>query len=224
VNPAAVEVVFSPNVYEVPVGRIRCYDEPTLITECQTGRHVEETYNKLSRTLKIWQWHRPYSFSELAGRLEETLRRIGNAYNEIRGYSLLEFDEIPHKPSEMIWHELGWVKTFEKNNSGYYLAMATTKPFMFLWGQTLAFDSVVRKRMPRFNILGISDNYWSFEKWRKVMMRFQESLKHQPQVADLFKEISSKEYGTSSIVPYGQFIDLYYWVRCQQSVYAYTGL
>ena len=178
-------------------------------------KHAEETYNKLSNTLRIWQWHRPYSFSELAGRLKESLKRISNAYNEIRGHSLLEFDEIPHKPLELIWHELGWVKTFEKNNGGYYLAMATTKPFMFLWGQTPAFDSVVRMRMPRFNILGISDNYWSFEKWGTVMMRFQESLRHQPEAVNLFKEISSKEYGTNSNVPYGQFIDLYYWVRCQ---------
>lgn len=177
-------------------------------------KHIEETYNRLSKTLKIWQWHRPNSFSELAGRLEESLKRIGNAYNEIRRYSLLEFDEIPYEPLEMVWHELGLIKTFEKNTTGYYLAMATTKLLMFLWGQTLAFDSVVRKRMPRFHIFCITGNYWTFEKWKKVMVRFQKSLKQQPEAVDLFKKISSEEYGTASIVPYGEFIDLYYWVRC----------
>lgn len=177
-------------------------------------KHLEKTYNRLSQTLKIWQWHRPYSFFELARRLKDSLERIRNAYNQIRRYSLLEFDEIPHEPLELIWHELGCVKTFEKNAGGYYLAMATTKPLMFLWGQTLAFDSVVRERMPRFDILGVIDNYWSFEKWKKVMVRFQEGLKRQPEVVDLFKKVSSREYRTDSIVPYGQFIDLYYWVRC----------
>lgn len=109
--------------------------------------------------------------------------------------------------------KLSDVKTFEKNAGGYYLAMATTKPLMFLWGQTLAFDSVVREHIPRFDILGIIDNYWSFETWKKVMVRFQEMLKLQPDVVELFKKESSIEYGTDSIVPYGQFIDLYYWVR-----------
>lgn len=178
------------------------------------AKHLEETYNRLSQTLKIWLWHRPYSFSELAGRLKDSLKRIRNAYGQIRRWSLLEFDEIPHEPLEFVWHELGCVKTFEKNAGAYYLAMATTKPLMFLWGQTLAFDSVVRSRMPSFDLPGIINGYWSFEKWKEVMMRFQESLEHQPDIVDLFKKVSRKEYGTDSIVPYGQFIDLYYWVRC----------
>lgn len=178
------------------------------------AEHVEEAYGRLSKTLKIWLWHRPYSFSDLAGRLKESLKRIQNAYSQIRRYNLLEFDEIPPEILEPIWHELGWVKTFEKNDGGYYLAMATTKPLMFLWGQTLAFDSVVRKRMPRFHISGITDNYWSLEKWKKVMMRIQGSLRRQPEIVDIFRKVSLKEYGTDTSVPYGQFVDLYYWVRC----------
>jgi len=177
------------------------------------GEHFEETFTRLGQTLKIWQWHRPNSFAELVGRLKDSLQIIREAYSQIRKYSLLEFNEVPNEPLELIWHELGWVKTFEKNAGGYYLAMATTKPLMFLWGQTLAFDSVVRKRMPRFHVSGITNNYWTLEKWKKVMIRFQDSLKQQPETVDLFKKISSKEYGTDSIVPYGQFIDLYYWTR-----------
>lgn len=177
-------------------------------------KNIEKAYDRLSKTLKIWQWHRPYSFSMLAKRLKESLKRIGNAYNEIREYSLLEFDKIPREPLEFIWHELGWVKTFEKNNRGYYLAMATTKPFMFLWGQTPAFDSVVRQRMPRFGIIGLADNHWSFERWRNVLLKFQEILKQRPEIVDLFQKTSLKEYRARTLVPYGQFIDLYYWVRC----------
>ena len=177
------------------------------------AKHIKKTYDRLGQTLKIWQWHRPESFSELAKRLKNALEQIRDAYNQVRTYSLLEFSEIPDKPLESIWHELGCIKTVGgKNSGGYYLAMATTKPLMFLWGQTLAFDSRVRKYMPRFDILGISGDYWSFRTWKKVMLMFQESLKQQPKVMSLFKEVSQREYGTDNIIPYGQFLDLYYWV------------
>jgi hypothetical protein len=178
-------------------------------------RNAGKAYAKLSQTLKIWQWHRPYSFSELAARLKHSLDGMRDSYNQIRRYSLLEFDKIPDEQLESIWHELGCVKAFEKNLGGNYLAMATTKPLMFLWGQTLAFDSVVRERMPKFNFSRLADNYWSFETWKKVMMRFQEMLKLQPEITELFKKVSLEEYGTDSVVPYGQLIDLYYWVRCK---------
>lgn len=178
------------------------------------AQHIKETYDRLSQTLKIWQWHRPDSFFELAERLKDALEKMRDAYNQIRSYSLLEFSEIPNEPLELVWHELGCVKTVGgKNPCGYYLVMATTKPLMFLWGQTLAFDSVVRRCMPRFSILELGDNYWSFGTWKKVMVRFQESLKRQPKALDLFKEVSRKEYGIESLVPYGQFLDLYYWVK-----------
>lgn len=177
--------------------------------------NIRETHKMISQTLKRWQWHRPYSFTELATRLKDSLERMRDSYNKIRRYSLLEFDRIPKEQLESIWHELGCVKTFKKNLGGYYLAMATTKPLMFLWGQTLAFDSVVRKRMPRFNFCGLTNDYWSFETWKKVMVKWQEMLKRRPAIMELFKEISLEEYGTDSHVPYGQFIDLYYWVRCE---------
>lgn len=176
--------------------------------------HIKETYNKLSETLKIWEWHRPFGFSRLAESLKVCLNEICDAYNEIRSYSLLEFSEVPNEPLELIWHELGCVKTVEgKNPGGYYLVMPTTKPLMFLWGQTLAFDSMVRWRMPRFNIVRSRNDYWSFETWKKVLLKFQELLLKQPEVVQLFEKTSRKEYGTDSIIPYGQFLDLYYWVE-----------
>lgn len=178
------------------------------------SEHMRETHNRLSQTLKIWQWHRPESFSELAETLKDALEKISDAYNQIRNYSLLEFDEIPDTPLELIWHELGCVKTVEgKNPGGYYLVMSTTKPLMFLWGQTLAFDSIVRSRMPRFGVSGLGDNYWDFETWKKVMTKFQKDLEQHSRVLSLFKETALKEYGTDFTVPYGQFLDLYYWVR-----------
>ena len=176
------------------------------------AKHIKETYDRLGRTLQIWQWHRPYSFASLANRLKNALENIRDPYNQIRSYSLLEFSEIPDETLQQIWHELGCVKNGEeKNPAGYYLVMATTKPLMFLWGQTLAFDTVVRGCMPRFNIVGLSDNYWSFGTWKKIMIRFQESLKQQTNVANVFREVSREEYETDSTIPYGQFLDCYYW-------------
>ena len=179
------------------------------------AHNLDRTYTKLGRTLKFWQWHRPSKFSDLAPRLKNALEKIQESYDQIREYSLLEFDRVPSEPLESIWHELGCVKEPDQypNPGGYYPAMATTKPLMFLWGQTLAFDSWVRGFMPKFSLSGLTDNKWSFETWKNVMMKFQEMLKQQPDIVELFEKLSLEEYGTDSIVPYGQFIDLYYWVR-----------
>jgi len=48
------------------------------------SEHIKETYHKLSQTLKIWQWHRPYSFFELAKRLRDTLGKMCDVYSQIR--------------------------------------------------------------------------------------------------------------------------------------------
>lgn len=179
--------------------------------------HLERTYAQLGQTLKIWQWHRPSKFSDLAPRLRNALENISGSYNQIRRFSMLEFDRIPDALLELIWHELGSVKEYEKNPGAHYSAMATTKPLIFLWGQTLAFDSVVRGFMPKFGLLGVTDGRWSYDTWRKVMLKFQDMLKERPDVVELFKNVSLNEYGTDSTVPYGQLIDLYYWVRTKDS-------
>jgi len=140
----------------------------------------------------------------LAERLRRALEKIRDAYNQIRNYSLFEFNHIPDEPLKLIWHELGCVKTKEeKSRSGYYLIMGITKPLMLLWGQTPAFDSVVRAKMPKFGILRLTDYYWDFTAWKTVLTKFQEGLKQQPEVIQVFKEVSREEYGSNSIIPYG---------------------
>ncbi len=182
-------------------------------------KHIRQTYKRLGQTLKIWQWHRPSKFSKLTRKLKNALQRMRDPYDHIRSYSLPEFSEIPNETLESIWHELGPVKTpGGKNPAGYYLVMATTKPLMFLWGQTLAFDSIVRGRLQSLDINGLRDDRWDFETWKNVMVTFQKSLKEQPEVVSLFKEVSRNEYGTDSIVPYGQFLDLHYWCPPQNLI------
>lgn len=176
--------------------------------------HRRETYRRLCNILPGWLTYRPYDSAVCLRVLKDSLERISDAYDHIRGYTLLEFDEIPDEPLELIWHELGRAKEDRgnRNSNGYYYIVSISKPLMFLWGQTLAFDSIVRTHVPwPCNVP--KDNRWRFEEWKKVMESFQEGLKQQPDCVELFKEESRKKYGTDFLVPYGQFLDLYYWVE-----------
>jgi hypothetical protein len=174
-------------------------------------KNAQATYNKLSVTLKGWRWHRPYSFAKFAENLQTALVNIRENYDTIKGHSLLELQAIANDHLRSIWDELGAVKDLRKNKGGYYLVMPTTKPMMFLWGQTLAFDVIVRGLMPRFGMSGLHDFRWTYETWKQVMTKFADILRAQPQLTDVIKEISLKEYRTDSMVPYGQFMDLYFW-------------
>jgi len=139
---------------------------------------------------------------------------MSEAYNKIRNYSLLEFDEVPIEPLQLIWHELGRVKERNGNRdpNGIYYVIAVTKPLMFLWGQTLAFDSNVRAHAPSsFNVSKYRMK-WSFEDWSKIMLNFQDKLNKQPEEVAIIGQVSHEKFGKYSIVPYGQFLDLYYWV------------
>lgn len=189
-----------------------------LATENETANildagNMEITYNKLSITLGKWRWARPYSLTRLAEGLRLSLQNMQDAYDELRRYSLLEIEEIPDDLLKKVWHEIGCVKDFGKNSGGYYLVMGATKPLMFLWGQTPAFDSVVRRRMPRFGMTGLTYDHWSYETWKKVLVKFKENLERQQGLIDFLKATSKEEYKTDKIVPYGQLIDLYYWTQ-----------
>lgn len=175
--------------------------------------NIDTAYNKLSVTMQKWQWTRPFGIEKLASGLRRSLTNIQKTYNQLRQYSLLEIEEIPDNLLKDVWHEIGSIKTFGKNSSGYYLVMGATKPLMFLWGQTPAFDSVVRKRMPKFGMTGLTSDYWSFEAWKKVLVKLKENLEQQHGLIEFLRTTSQKEYNTTQIVPYGQFIDLYYWAR-----------
>ena len=81
---------------------------------------------------------------------------------------------------------------------------------MFLWGQTVAFDSIVRDKLSQKEDI-LTDKKWQFEHWKEAMILLQNDLRRSPKIVRLFKNISREKYGTDLIVPYGQFIDLYYW-------------
>lgn len=176
--------------------------------------HRRETYHRLSLILPGWLTYRPFDSAACLKILKDSLRNMSEAYNQVRSYTLLEFDEIPDEPLELIWHELGRAKEVggNKNSTGYYYIVSICKPLMFLWGQTLAFDSLVRENVPlRYNVP--KSNRWSFENWERVMKKIQRNLKQNSEATDFFKQASREKYETDSIVPYGQFLDLYYWIE-----------
>lgn len=178
------------------------------------NNHRGETYRRLCSILPRWLTYRGAPGINWRQVLEDSLKRISEAYDQVRNYSLLQFNEVPEAPLKLIWHELGRVKENEGNTnpSGWYYIIAITKPLMFLWGQTLAFDSIVRDYAPRsYNVP--QHTRWSFEEWKKIMETFQDEIRSQPDAVQLFKTTSQKKYGTDLIVPYGQFLDLYYWVE-----------
>jgi len=175
------------------------------------GSNINEAYNKLSDILVRWQAYRSSRNHEPLVTLKYSLEAISDAYNRIRTYSLLEFDKIPSQSLELIWHELGRVKEYDgnKNDMGSYYIISVCKPLMLLWGQTLAFDSRVRSHIPcRYHF--VEKARWTFKEWRAIMGRFQKFLLQDSEVVSFFKKETLKRYGSESIIPYGRFLDIYY--------------
>lgn len=177
--------------------------------------NIDETLSKLGPVLKIWQWHRPYEFEYCFERFRKAINNIPGSYMRIRRFSLVEFDQIPLEELEKIWNELGSVKPQGEYDQGE-LVMTITKPLMFLWGQTPAFDSVVREKMPLFDVQGFRNVRWEFSTWINAMRKLQKYLNNNARVLDLFNRTSVEKYGTDTNVPYGQFFDLYYWTESKK--------
>jgi hypothetical protein len=125
----------------------------------------------------------------------------------------MEFDKAPVKDLERIWNALGSVKPEESHGQYGELVMTITKPLMFLCGQTPAFDSKVREKMPSFNLTGFKNTRWEFSLWINVMTKLQTYLNFNAELVSSFRRISAEKYGTEAMIPYGQFLDLCYWTK-----------
>jgi len=123
--------------------------------------HREITYDKLSKILRAWHAYRNGQNSHPYETLREALHNISQSYDVFRRYTLLEFDEVPFEPLKWVWRELGRVKEKDAmgNEGDSYYVMAVCKPLMFLWGQTMAFDTNVRRHCP--SRLGVKPNEYS---------------------------------------------------------------
>jgi len=172
--------------------------------------HQDETAERLCGFLRGWLVYRGCRNPNRWQDFRQSLRQIPEAYDSIRRYSLLEFSSIPQAPLEFIWHELGRVKEADgQRTQGNYYVIAVCKPLMFLWGQTLSFDSQNRKHIPgKFG----APRYhrWDFAAWKGVLERFQRELNGDAETVKYMEKVSEDKYGTAPIVPYGRFLDILY--------------
>jgi hypothetical protein len=179
--------------------------------------HIDDTCKRLLSILPGWQTYRGAKCN-YEKELPHALGKVSDAYNKIRQYSLLEFHQIPDEPLRLIWESLGCVKEafgIRRTNLDYFI-IAICKPLMFLWGQTLAFDSINRINIKKDSSLQItspllSTSRWTYSYWKAIMQDFQRELLQKPDIIDYCKSHSYLVFGSNSIIPYGRYLDIYYY-------------
>jgi len=99
---------------------------------------------------------------------------------------------------------LGRVKEYDGNSNkyGYYYIISVCKPLLMIWGQTLAFDSRVRRHCPRSYGVPRYSTRWSLEQWTSVMHEFSRHLNENADRIEAIKTESKRRYGTNFMVPY----------------------
>jgi hypothetical protein len=175
-------------------------------------RHRDETYRRLCLILPKWQTYRPLDNNPCLATLKKSLSNISEAYNQLRKHTLLDFENIPNKALESVWHELGRAKENdgEANDYGLYSVISVCKPLLLFWGQTPAFDSKVRKSMPQEYRIDKYSGNWNLQEWKRVMSQLSRELNEDKDAIEFMKKRTLELYGKNSIIPYGRFIDIYY--------------
>ena len=178
------------------------------------ANHREETYCRLREILPKLQTYRMGDSTDPLEILRDSLRNIPEAYDQIRRYTLLEFDEVPRESLEIIWHELGRVKERDgnRNDHGHYYIIAVCKPLLLMWGQTLGFDTKVRKHCSQSYGVPRYSHRWNLELWLSVMEEFSGYLNENVGCVEAIKAESERRYGANFLVPYGRFLDIFYWM------------
>jgi hypothetical protein len=189
--------------------QIENQDTPILDDE-----HLETTNTKLYEVLKGWQTYRNGKNNNPSKTLKISLKNMRTDYEQMRKYTLLNFEDISEFRLRMLWHELGRVKENEgaTNEGGDYYAVAVTKPLLLLWGQTLAFDTRVRRNLPRRLGLSAPDFKMGFSKWYGVMSSLSVELNESPEFIREVQKVSKEIYGEAAVIPYGRFLDVYFWI------------
>ncbi|MGD0995712.1 MAG: hypothetical protein ABR909_09355 [Candidatus Bathyarchaeia archaeon] len=174
--------------------------------------HRDEIYRRLCSILPKWQTYRPMDNTPCLATLKNSLVNISEAYNQLRKHTLLDFENIPNEALESVWHELGKAKENggEMNDYGSYSVISICKPLLLIWGQTLAFDSKVRKNMlQKYRIDKYSGN-WNLREWKNIMILLSRELNEDKNAIEFMKKKTVEWYGKNTPVPYGRFLDIYY--------------
>jgi len=176
-------------------------------------RNFEEANKKLRKILSSWQTYRGTKNNYPYRDLKKALKNIEGSINEIKNVSLPELSSSDIlNDLEIIWHELGSVKepNGEKCDDGKYFIIAICKPLMLLWGQTLAFDARVRFGLSRCFETRYDDRKWGFSKWVEILMGISDQIGENIELLDFMNDEAEIRYGKNAIIPYGRFIDIYY--------------
>jgi hypothetical protein len=174
-------------------------------------QYFDETHVRIVPILRRWQYFRNSKNQDTYGTLRSALSNIAPLYAQLKNYSLLNFNDIERGLLEKIWHELGRCKEENGNINEYgeYSVIAVCKPLMLLWGQTLAFDSNVRENMKRQKL----HYHWSFERWYSIMNEIMSGLRKNQSLLELFKDDSNTRYLQDAIIPYGRYLDIYFFSK-----------
>ena len=174
--------------------------------------HRNETYRRLCSILPKWQTYRPMDYTPCLVTLRDSLLNISEAYNQLRKHTLLDFENIPNETLQLIWHELGKTKepSGEMNEYGSYSVISICKPLLLIWGQTPAFDSRVRKNMSQNYRINKYSSNWNLGEWKNIMTQLSRQPNEDKSVIDFIKDKSVEWYGKNTAIPYGRFLDIYY--------------
>ena len=189
----------------------------TYHTKCKLGSYQGGT-----------QYDPPYKH-DLKKTFEKALEKIAEPYNRIRKISLLDLAILSSEGSvwddlEVIWHELGAVKTVDglrdHHNNGEYYKIAVCKPLMFLWGQTPSFDNKNVQGMigPKNFTTNIDPQpkdktKWTFKDLREVLIGIAKQIRTNPQIDELCHRSAKELYNSDAIIPYGRFVDYLYYEK-----------
>lgn len=181
--------------------------------------NLEKTFDKLTDILPRWQTYRPRKNRDAFFTLQKSLKTIQNDYDTIRKYSLIEFEEIPQEPLIKIWNELGRVKepNGEINSKNEYYIIAVCKPLMLLWGQTLAFDKKVRDNLPNSFQFPRKSWRWTYRQWHNTMVQISKKVNQNDDFISFVENNTRTRYRHEKPVPYGRYLDIYYWVGNNES-------
>ena len=177
------------------------------------SKHRAEACKKLLNILPGWQTWRGTT-CDYAKQFPIALGNIANYYRQITQYSLLDFDKVPIVPLQEIWHELGRVKepSGNRRTKGDYCIIAVCKPLMFLWGQTLPFDSRNRDNIRDDHSLSLTipiprTGRWIFSEWKTIMSDFQRELCRAAEIINGLQNMTSNTFNSTLAVPYGRYLD-----------------
>jgi len=174
--------------------------------------HFDLTFEKISSILSGWQYPRGINpQSKVWNNLKIALKNISNDYDDLRLYSLLDLEALDIQLLFRIWNQLSMVKQEDGYPTDNPLIVSIGKPLMLIWGQTIALDSRVRENFHRENSnFNFNSRRWEFKRWLSSLYLNYKFLQENNQVREMIERKSLEKYHVHQPVPYGRFLDIYY--------------